>query len=128
MSETRTAADILKLALADRDARPWRYYKFERDDLEKWLEKVANERDTLIAALRSFPAGETWRPIASAPKDGRQVLLWWPYWTKRPTIGYWKHTRWIAEASLSEADTDPTPTHWMPLPTPPVPADTEERR
>lgn len=57
-----------------------------------------------------------WQEIATAPKDGREVLLWWPYWSNRPTIGYWKHPAWIAENAL---DSLPEPTHWMHLPEPP---------
>ena len=39
--------DILQKAIADRDARPWRYYRFEWDDAQRWLEKLADERDRL---------------------------------------------------------------------------------
>ena len=62
-----------------------------------------------------------WEPIETAPKD-RDVLLWWPYWSRRPTIGYWKHTRWMAENALQDSvgDSGPQPTHWMPLPDPPT--------
>ena len=45
---------LLERAIADRDARPWRYYRFERDDLKKWLEKVADERDALAARVKEL--------------------------------------------------------------------------
>jgi hypothetical protein len=61
-----------------------------------------------------------WLPIATAPKDGTEVLLWWPYWSRTPTPGHWKHTAWVADRALSIADT-PGPTHWQPLPAPPTP-------
>ena len=40
---------LLERAISDRDARPWRYYRFEYDDLKKWCEKMADERDALRA-------------------------------------------------------------------------------
>lgn len=65
----------------------------------------------------------TWQPIETAPKDGTQVLLWrdetivgrWqiddrrPYWTGGDI--YWRGVRWCR---------DHNPTHWQPLPEPPV--------
>ena len=72
-----------------------------------------------IEALLSTPSGRApqWQDITTAPKN-RDILLWWPYWSKRPTIGYWKHDRWIAENALSDS-ADHGPTHWMLLPTQP---------
>jgi uncharacterized C2H2 Zn-finger protein len=74
--------------------------------------------------------GETrWRPIATAPKDGTEVLLYCP---KRGTTvrgrwsderyankprPYWTHDR---ERIWGKLDTRADqPTHWMPLPPPP---------
>lgn len=63
-----------------------------------------------------------WQPMETAPTDGTDVLLWWPFWCKgRPTIGrfgYKNIQQWLAPEAL-EGDGDP-PTHWMPLPDPPV--------
>lgn len=68
------------------------------------------------------PSPEPWRPIETAPKDGTNVLLWWPFWCpNRPTIGWFGYKgiqQWIAPEAL-EGDGDP-PTHWMPLPAPPM--------
>jgi hypothetical protein len=60
-----------------------------------------------------------WRDIDTAPKDGRQVLLWWPYWSHtRPLVGHWQvNGGWQAVDAL-EGDSEP-PTHWQPLPAPP---------
>ena len=65
----------------------------------------------------------TWQPIETAPKDGNTILAGWKVCSKRkewfiqPVIfsgGNWLH-------SWDEDDTLPLePTHWMPLPTPPV--------
>jgi hypothetical protein len=61
-----------------------------------------------------------WSPIETAPKTS-DVLLWWPHWSNRPTIGYWKFDRWMAENALQDSVgfLGPQPTHWMPLPAPP---------
>jgi hypothetical protein len=60
-----------------------------------------------------------WREIATAPKDGTRVLVMWEYWSADPFVAYFKHGRWNGEVALSECSDD-GPTHWMPLPAPPV--------
>jgi hypothetical protein len=70
---------------------------------------------------RDAQARIAWRPIETAPTDGTNVLLWWPFWCKgRPTIGWFGYhgiQQWVAPEAL-EGDGD-GPTHWMPLPSPP---------
>lgn len=85
-----------------------------------------------------------WRPIETAPKDGTSVLLfinpvdgydlcgWQPTRHITIAIGWWDGDEW--ESSLMEEGTADTegyssalsitimPTHWMPLPAPPVTA------
>ncbi len=81
-----------------------------------------------LAILRDYWHGEAvavpaapqgWQPIETAPKDKRSVVLYWPHWSHTPVVGYIdKVGRWACEAASS---TDgPDPTHWMPLPDPPV--------
>lgn len=61
-----------------------------------------------------------WKPIETAPKDGRPVLLWWPYWhPHQPVIGHWRHSQWNSELALTNCG--PGPLYWMSLPTPPDP-------
>lgn len=70
-----------------------------------------------------------WQPIDTAPKDGTQILVW-PYWSSRsPTQVYWrdlqrKPGRWEITPSHYCAGADPT--HWMPLPAPPIPSSQEQ--
>lgn len=64
-----------------------------------------------------------WAPIASAPRDGRAVLLYLP---RRPAqwavvIGAWASGQggWQAMGSLALLTGAEAPSHWMPLPAPP---------
>lgn len=74
----------------------------------------------VATGLRREP--QPWQPMESAPTDGTNVLLWWPFWCKsRPTIGFFGYggiQQWFAPEVL-EGDGDP-PLAWMPLPSPPA--------
>lgn len=82
----------------------------------------------MILADRAARA-ETWRPIATAPKDGTRVLIWGP--NSDTVVCYcneWAHEpKWqpaAVEASGAQGYPDVTirgePTHWMPLPDTPT--------
>ena len=65
-----------------------------------------------------------WKPIETAPKDGRQNVLLWN--GKRVYEGHWglgrynRSTREYEHAWISHPNSgDTKPTHWMPLPKPP---------
>ena len=66
----------------------------------------------------------TWQPMDTAPKDGRPVLLAWPYWADHPVIGRWcrqvtgsQRFCWMAwEAVSDDEDEGEPPMAWMPLP------------
>ena len=66
-----------------------------------------------------------WQPIETAPKDGTEVLVFWPYWSRKPFIAFYSGDvgGWDGERCLSpthcEAYAERAPTHWMPLPEPP---------
>ncbi|WP_159953150.1 DUF551 domain-containing protein [Rhizobium sp. 18065] len=56
-----------------------------------------------------------WRPIASAPKDGSDLLLSAASWHGDVVVGCWSFEGW-----RDRDDTDALePTHWMPLPAAP---------
>lgn len=82
-----------------------------------------------------------WQPISTAPKDGTPILIWEPgphafgnrerhneydergkvisfaeYDDVRWAIGYWRPTGSWGNRNAARVN----PTHWMPLPAPPV--------
>lgn len=64
----------------------------------------------------------TWQPIETAPKDGRDILLWGIHRLdgQRQFVGGW----WPAEEDWSDEDgrlIKFEPTHWAVLPEPPEP-------
>lgn len=56
-----------------------------------------------------------WQPIATAPKDGTSVLLWS---RNGYDVAVWSGR--IGEWTTGQLFYAPEPTHWMPLPSPPV--------
>ena len=71
-----------------------------------------------------------WQPIETAPKDGTEVLLFYPEYTQPVKTGRWEHVRHFANGKLKwesrkwTSDFDEvTPSYWMPLPPPPEDAD-----
>jgi hypothetical protein len=78
----------------------------------------------------------TWQRIATAPKDGTLVLLWWEVEFRETVIAYWACGSWFEGGDGSHGWTGESfhasvpdtwtrllgerPTHWMPLPSPPM--------
>ena len=106
---------------------------------EQFDEASEPQRQRFIAAARSVAAlsqppapAEGWRPIETAPKDGRPVLLWWS--TRGASVGRYEHddmfserpSSWVSPEFGWRSDGDlciPVNqehcTHWMPLPAAP---------
>ena len=84
----------------------------EYQTISSTLWKCARE---LRALLVSSPHG--WQPIETAPKNGTRIL------TFPGPIAYWNglYRRWINPAD-PDAFSFTGPTHWMPLPAPPLEA------
>ena len=61
-----------------------------------------------------------WQPIETIPSDGRTVLLWFASEFPAPEIdrGGWSPV--LGRVWWSGDDIISQPTHWMPLPAPPV--------
>jgi hypothetical protein len=80
-----------------------------------------------LAALAQAPVAQGWQPIETAPKDGTEVLLW-----LQPPYNSIEKARWFdlwGNWQIGEFPEDSDeycgigsalPTHWMPIPTPPV--------
>lgn len=77
---------------------------------------------SLAATIHAAMTGASWRPIASAPQDGRFLLLGgyrdgvfqrgigcWQVDDAPDRPGFWTVTDWFGAP----------PSHWMPLPPPP---------
>lgn len=82
---------------------------------------------------------DQWQPIETAPKDGRDMLLWHPqfgilmgHWDHVGTSDWWAvyawpqpmHSHpcegWFSPFMESDGVDGVDPTHWMPLPAPPA--------
>lgn len=78
----------------------------------------------LLATVRALQQQQTWQLIESAPKDGRMLLLFparcWCDESDCGEVGYWDPDvqAWEGAGGIAEDYTGPT--HWMPLPGPPV--------
>ena len=77
------------------------------------------------AAQAAQPVHSGWKPIASAPKDGADVLLFCDrvhIGDYLPGVYEWNAGAWWIEGGQITGN----PTHWMPLPPPPI-HDTKEQ-
>jgi hypothetical protein len=81
---------------------------------------------------------DEWKPIETAPggreyrKAGPQIMVWdgksvgiaaWEVINKDTRIGWWRYQAGPNEATFGDYDPAPiceAPTHWMPLPAPPL--------
>ena len=79
-----------------------------------------------------------WQPIETAPKDGTAILVWCPgtvdsVHVSKLMVAVWDPDEWNADdvrgafrynrydsGVYGVLDWDDEPTHWMPLPKPPV--------
>ena len=88
-----------------------------------------DERENLLAEIRRLqalvgtPAPSGWEPIATAPKDGRNILLadFEISDGEAMASGGWdrKNAQWWSWAGQTASGPVIRPTHWMPLPAPP---------
>ena len=86
-------------------------------DTREWV-RFYNTRDALSADLA--PVADAWQPIETAPRDGTRFLAF-----ERWNADYQIYECWWGEdfgnwEGWRDAwDSEPEPTHWMPLPKPP---------
>lgn len=81
----------------------------------------------VIAALES-PSPKGWQPIETAPKDGTWIIAWYAG-SKIMQPTYWGFPNGSDEEWWCEFDGDSVsaPSHWMSLPTPPLPASPQDK-
>lgn len=70
-------------------------------------------------ALAARPE-EGWKPIETAPKDGREIILFFPTYNENQ-IAVYRYNEdgelaWEGIGGWSDVEGEYAPTHWMPLP------------
>ena len=60
-----------------------------------------------------------WQPIETAPKDGTRFLAYEPRHEYRYYECWWEDDFRDWSGWQDDFDSEPKPTHWMPLPEPP---------
>src|SRR5687767_272462 len=83
--------------------------------------RVCEAVDQLVVDARP-----KWQPIETAPKDGKEILIgWFGYFEPSMHVAFW-HGRlscWCQTHQAFTTDKNWQPTHWMPLPEPPIAKD-----
>lgn len=112
--------------------RAWAYGRYGKVITYKTAGNLLDSILSVSAAPPSPDSQRGWKPIESAPKDGTRVLLadpiegghemsvgWWrPYINDSDDAGWMDGT---VESWAYEENTILHPTHWQPLPAPPLP-------
>lgn len=119
--------------------RPWSSESAKPDmlrTLARWRAVARDLEDTVVAlalrvqSLTDAQAAHGWQPIATAPKDGSVIIGYDASRIYEPEegIGSVEFMRWRDGCWMDPATHSMKPTHWMPLPAPPVAPDQDEMR
>jgi hypothetical protein len=97
----------------------------ELEGAQRWYIDQHENDGARIATLEAENAAVRWQPIATAPKDGRWVLLGWFLehgGGGHPDVAFWRSDidRWHGGGRDLKAEGYFSPTHWMPLPAHPT--------
>lgn len=101
---------------------------FQTNEYLAGLQREAFQKaDAILASGLLSPTGTAgWQDIASAPRDGTYILVY-PAMLGYPMVATWdpdceKYTRWQHNwrAAMSGKPVPYDPTHWQPLPPPPL--------
>ncbi len=93
-----------------------------KDEDGEWV-KWEDVEKLLISADPLASGG--WQTIDSAPKDGTPILV---LVNESAMFVCWFHERQWCCVDIPKATLFVTPTHWMPLPAPPLPAEPETQQ
>jgi len=93
----------------------------EQETIEHFLEKAYNKG---VSDSKSTPDEMDWQPIETAPKDGQYILAY-PCLAGIPLVITWGRVEdypWSGSWRVPLSNKAPPyrPTHWVPLPNPPV--------
>ena len=78
--------------------------------------------DTVVERVSAMPQRELlaeWKPINTAPLDGKRILAWRKTWYMVNTCHWSDNTNCWIRANVKLDRPESWPTHWMPLPDPP---------
>ena len=103
--------------------------RYQKRDNSTFVTQMEDDMRFLLNELATAEAEGrqqgNWQSINTAPTDGQLVLLhpsrcWVEDVNCDAEVGYWDNVtqQWIAEGPIAEDYEGPT--HWMPLPSPPV--------
>lgn len=109
--------DAYNASFANAWAQRCRTHAFEREQYEIYKLGFADG----VAAAEGNSEMSDWRPIETARKTGRDILVFGYRERDGQVIPYrqvscWYHGKWTIEWM----DQHRAPTHWMPLPEPPA--------
>lgn len=84
--------------------------------------RVAKQAVADYESSKTEPSDNGWRPIETAPKDGKPILVWWPEQYHYPFVCFWADKwsyglgwKWMGWGDVLKGQ----PECWMPLPQPP---------
>jgi hypothetical protein len=91
-----------------------------------WEDDSQDDAIVIAAALRAY-RDDAWQPIETAPKDGSTILGYWVNGEMHTGSVFHgrRHNEWTPEFD-TEKEWD-MPTHWQPLPSPPLKSKPESR-
>ena len=95
-----------------------------RELAERWRDSKLSNLHLCANELEAWIDENTnWQPIETAPKDGLTSILVFMYGSTMATA-YWDGYGFVPDGveltyDMTEIVFEATPTHWMPLPTPP---------
>lgn len=129
LAEKHEEMCVLKSQVENNDAMLEQTKMNARSMWKTKLESAESRIGALEKELSELRSATSWRPIDTAPKDGRDIIAC--------RIGYFPQTvRWVTWSGESRWCIDPEclgeqfnehwetttyePTHWMPLPQPPT--------
>jgi len=99
-----------------------------REGIKADSERLIQITDRLIQIIKQLITDKLkereWHPISTAPKDGTNILVWWPSECHCPLVAHWNDGKWNNNKigwkfTGWDNSKETEPTHWMPLHTPP---------